>query len=115
MHLLPFSAAELKNTIYQPDKISKYYFNNGIKPDLFYWRSNTGNEVDCIVQDGTQHSIVEMKSAQTINSSFFKGLNYYQKLSGIDAKDCYLIYGGNENQQRSNAQVLSWENISQMF
>ncbi len=96
-------------------EISKYYFNNGINPDLFYWRSNTGNEVDCIVQDGTQHSIVEMKSAQTINSSFFKGLNYYQKLSGIDAKDCYLIYGGNENQQRSNAQVLSWENISQMF
>lgn len=96
-------------------EISKYYYHQGIKPELFFWRDNIGNEVDCIVRDGIQSKIIEIKSAQTINSVFFKGIHYYQKISGIEAKYCYLIYGGNENQHRTVAQVLSWQNMNSLF
>jgi predicted AAA+ superfamily ATPase len=96
-------------------EISKHYYNQGINPGLFYWRDNIGNEVDCIIQDGVQKKILEIKSAQTINSAFFKGIKYYQKISEIDTSACYLVYGGNENQQRSIAQVLSWQNMDDLF
>lgn len=109
----PLKGAMFENYIFS--EISKHFFNRGIKPELFYWRDNTGNEIDCIVQDGVTNKIIEIKSAQTINSSFFKGIRYYQKLSGIDTNYCYLIYGGNETRPQSIAKVLSWKDLDQLF
>jgi len=96
-------------------EISKHYYNSGMRPELFFWRDNTGNEIDCIVQDGSKRKVIEIKSSQTINTFFFKGIKYYQKLSGIDAESCYLIYGGTENQQRALAHVLSWQSIEELY
>ncbi len=94
---------------------TKAFFNKGIKPELFYWRNNTGNEIDCILQEGATNKVIEIKSAQTINNSFFKGIQYYQKLSGINTDSCYLIYGGSETRSQSDAMVLSWKDLNQIY
>jgi hypothetical protein len=86
----------------------------GIRPDLYFWRNNTGNEVDCIIEEGMQQKIIEIKSGTTLNNDFFKGLEYYQKLSQR-TDNFFLIYGGNENQKRMKAQVLSWNAIEDLF
>ncbi len=96
-------------------EIAKYYFNMGIRPELYFWRNNTGNEVDCIIEEGSEQKIIEIKSGTTLNSDFFKGLEYYRKLSGLQANSFYLIYGGTESQQRSNGNVLPWNAVNDLF
>lgn len=96
-------------------EITKHYYNRGIRPDLFYWRDNTGNEIDCIIDEGIQSKILEIKSGTTIGSDFFKGLIYYQKLSAVSTTSMFLVYGGNENQKRSYAQIYSWKNLEELF
>jgi predicted AAA+ superfamily ATPase len=88
--------------------LMKNYYNRAEIPPIYYWRDNTGNEVDCIIDDGATIRSVEIKSSTTISSDFMKGLNYYKKLN--DSSKPYLVYGGGADIKRKEADVLSWHN-----
>lgn len=96
-------------------EIAKYYFNRGVRPELYFWRNNTGNEVDCVLEEGREQRIIEIKSGTTLNMDFFKGLEYYRKLSHLPADNFYLIYGGTERQQLSKGNVLPWNAVNELF
>ena len=57
------------------------------------------------VVNGTRLKTMENKSGKTINQNYFKGLNYFKNLKS-DAH-LQLIYGGEENQTRTNYTVNS--------
>lgn len=44
-----------------------------------------------------------------------KNLNYWNKLSGNEPEDSFLIYGGTNNQKRNTGNVISWNNIQLVF
>lgn len=88
----------------------KNYFNEAQRPPLYFWRDNTGNELDCLVEGGIINKPVEIKSGTTIHPEFFKGLNYYNKLSKGKTDNSYLVYGGSQNYQRREGNVVSWNN-----
>jgi len=90
----------------------KNYFNRVETPPLYYWRDNTGNEVDCLIDDGVRIKSIEIKSSTTLNSEFFKGLNYYKKLN--ESTESYLIYGGCQNMERKEAEIVKWSNTKQI-
>lgn len=92
----------------------KNYFNTAQTPPLFFWRDNTGNELDCLIDEYHAVKSVEIKSATTINPAFFKGLNYYNAFSKITAEHTFLIYGGNKDQKRKEANILSWKNTEDL-
>lgn len=94
-------------------ELYKYPMHRGRLPRLFFWRDKTGHEVDCII-DGQTPSIIEIKSGKTIHSDFFKGLTYWQKIAS-DSAPAYLIYGGTTNQNRTLAQVLKWEALTNVY
>ncbi len=96
-------------------EIAKYYFNRGVRPELYFWRNNTGNKVDCVLEEGREQRIIEIKSGTTLNMDFFKGLEYYRKLSHLPADNFYLIYGGTERQQLSKGNVLPWNAVNELF
>ena len=56
MHLLPFSAAELKNTIYQPDKIDELLFK-GCYPPLYDRDINPVDFYQSYVQSYIEHDV----------------------------------------------------------
>ena len=58
-------------------------------------------------------SPIEIKSGKTINTDFFEGLKYWNKLSKNIPENTFIIYAGNENQKRSLGNVLSWKNLDQ--
>lgn len=89
----------------------KNYFNNAQSPPLYFWRDNTGRELDCIIDEGASLKSVEIKSGTTIHSDFFKGLSYYNLLSKTKPSNSYLIYGGEKDYKRKEARVLSWANV----
>jgi predicted AAA+ superfamily ATPase len=96
-------------------EIAKHYFNNGMRKDLYFWRNNTGNEIDCIIEAEGKQKAIEIKSGTTLNRDFFKGLTYYRKLSGLTENNLYLIYGGTEKLKQNNGIVLPWNAISELF
>jgi hypothetical protein len=108
----------LKGSLFESfvfSEIVKNRFNRGMEHNCFYWRDKTGNEVDCIIESGDLAMPVEIKAGKTIAGDFFAGLNYWAKLTGKDSGNSYLVYGGDENQKREHAAVVSWKNIASIF
>jgi predicted AAA+ superfamily ATPase len=93
--------------------LQKNYFNKTIIPPLYFWRDNTGNEVDCLIDESNYIKSVEIKSSTTVSSDFFKGLNYYSKLN--ESAKPFLAYGGNENFIRKEAQIVNWNSSELIF
>jgi len=56
---------------------------------------------------------VEIKSSTTINTEFFKGLNYYRKLNENSLP--FLVYGGAENMKRKEAEVFKWNDTKKLL
>lgn len=89
----------------------KSNLNKGLQPKLYFWRDNTGNEIDCIEERGEDIYSYEIKSSKTIQKDFFKGLNYYNKISDSKNKTSFLVYGGNDSYPLSEYSVLSWKDL----
>lgn len=83
-------------------------------PPLYFWRDNTGNEVDCLIDSGMIAKSVEIKSSTTIHPDFFKGLQFYEELSGIGPQNTFLVYGGDKDSKRREANILSWKNTAEL-
>ncbi len=101
----------LKGGIFESFIVSewlKHRYNNGLIPRAYFWRNKTGHEIDLIIDQADKYTAVEIKSGKTIANDYFKGLDYYQKLSGLDSKNMYIVYGGDVRQERQNGTVVPW-------
>ncbi|MBN2188528.1 MAG: ATP-binding protein [Chitinispirillaceae bacterium] len=58
--------------------------NRGLRPDLYFYRDNHGNEVDLILKKGGKLVPVEIKSASTFNQSFLQGIERFRAAAGKD-------------------------------
>ncbi len=94
--------------------IKEASLHRGVSP-FYFWRDHTGNEIDLIFETHSQPKALEIKSSQTISSDYFKTLEQWQSISNSAPDQCYLIYGGNEDEKRSLAQVRSWQKTSTVF
>lgn len=85
----------------------KRRYNAGKKNNLYFWRDNTGHEIDLIIDYAEQPIPVEIKSSQTVSQEFFKGLKFWNKIS--ETQGGYVVYAGSKSQHRSNnINVLSF-------
>lgn len=96
-------------------ELFKHAHNMGIRPSFYYWKNNAGQEVDCIYEDGAVRKAIEMKSGMTIHPDFFRSLHYWTHLTNGKPENSYLVYGGDQDQKRTVAHVLSWRNTNQLF
>ncbi len=88
----------------------KQYCNLGIRPSLYFWRDKNGrHELDCIIDEGINLYPIEIKSGLTVISDFFKTLNYWNELAGIDSPHGYIIYGGTLTQARRQGNIVGWQ------
>lgn len=122
-YLLGITSAEqlrthsLRGGLFESWAISEFkkkYFNQHRDAPLYYWRDNKGKEIDLIVEKREKFDIIEIKSGKTINSSFFDNFSYFENMASNDISEKLLIYGGNLNQERSKARVLSWQNLNDL-
>ena len=106
-----------RGSLFENYVISEYIkscFHEGQIPDVYFWRNSTGHEIDLLIEEGNQVRAAEIKSGETLNEDFFKGLKYYKKLSSIPDENCFLVYGGNQNTTRRYGQVIGWQYISRL-
>lgn len=93
----------------------KSFYNSDLIPRLYFWRDQTGHEVDCILERAGSLFPIEIKSGMTINTDFFDGLTYWNKLAEAKPEHGFLVYGGTENQTRSKGIVIGWPHIAKLF
>lgn len=89
----------------------KQQYNHGKSQAMSFFRDSQGNEVDLLIETGMGHTVYEIKSAQTIGSDFFKGLDYLKKLK-IPINETTLIYGGSENYTQFSHKIQSWQDAN---
>jgi hypothetical protein len=96
--------AELKShplfgSIFETFVVSELYkriSHIGEIPPLFFWRDQTGNEIDLIVEIGGELLPVEIKSSKTYSADFSSAIKKWQSLKGNDSRRGLVIYAGTE-------------------
>jgi predicted AAA+ superfamily ATPase len=94
-------------------ELLKKSYNDGIEPNLYFWRDRTGNKVDVIFDDGNTITPLEIKSGRTIAPDYFDGLMKWSRITGIK-KSGWLIYGGDKSQRRSDCTILPWHKVDEV-
>jgi len=93
----------------------KQNYHNNLMVDFWFWRDAVGHEVDLIWQNSDQWNVVEIKASETIMPNMFNGFAYFDKLASARIASKTLVHTGTFCQQRSVAQVQSWNNFRQRF
>jgi hypothetical protein len=92
-------------------ELLKQRFNAGMADNLFYWRDKTGNEVDIVLDKAGDLTAMELKAGETISQDFFKGIEYFGALNKKPIQKV-LVYGGKEEQKRSNGIIVKpWNKL----
>lgn len=91
-------------------ELMKRRYNKALQKKLYFWRDNSGHEIDVIMERAGAQLPLEIKSGKTVSDDFFKGLDYWRKLTGADQG--YLVYDGETAQERSNGiSVIPLKNL----
>lgn len=93
------------------NELIKSEFNKGKEGDFTFWRDSNGNEVDLLHNIGNDTFAYEIKSGATFNKNYFKGLNYWSKLSAADSEHKTVVYGGNISLNTTEGKTVKWNDI----
>ncbi len=89
----------------------KNIYNKGDDNNLFFYRDKSQHEVDVVQDDGLQLKAYEIKSAQIINTDFYKNLDYFRKLIGKDLISSQIIYTGDQELMSNENGYINYLNI----
>ena len=92
-------------------ELIKQRLNQGLDPELYFFRDLHGHEVDLIFRSGHSLTPIEIKSSETFNSSFLKNLKFFQELVGSRAPKSYVIYAGENEQMGDLFSLLNLKNV----
>lgn len=99
-------------------EIYKAYVHRGVQPGLFHYRETRGLEIDLLIDQGERLEAIEIKSGATASPDFFKNLQRLPDRLGEGGESRrignYVVYGGADSQQRSQARLVSWRDVQQI-
>lgn len=85
----------------------KQYYNNSMRPALYFWKDQR-HEVDCIIEQATTITPLEIKAGKTLNGDLFDSLSYFQYVAKEETKPGILIYGGTETMPFKGYNTVPW-------
>ncbi len=91
-------------------ELVKYRYNQGLDPNLYFYRDVMGKEVDLLYQKGSLLIPIEIKSSKTFSPAFLEGLDYFHEEAPKRAHGGIVIYTGKETQQLEKFRLLNLEN-----
>jgi len=93
----------------------KKSLNKGIRPNMYYWRDQTGNEIDLLIDEGGSLYPMEIKSGMTYNAQFFKNIRFFNALSGNNPDNSYLLYAGTQHIQTKDGHIRGWAHLPELM
>jgi len=101
----------MRGALFENHIITEYIkskFNNIEEPDVYFWRDNTGNEIDMIFEEGNTLKAIEIKSGATYRQDFFKGILFWEKMNGKENTNA-VVYGGDISLSTTSGQLIAWK------
>lgn len=92
----------------------KYSFNNRLRSKFYFFRDSNKVEVDLLIESGTNHFGVEIKSAETFSSDFTKGLHSVSSIFDGNFRK-FVIYRGAVEQSVSDVHLLNYASLKKLF
>jgi predicted AAA+ superfamily ATPase len=89
----PLAGAIVETFVFS--EIYKRLSNRGEEPQMYFWRTATGNEVDLLLEDQGQLIPIEIKSSSTATPHMASGILSFKKDIPTSGKG-YVIYLGNQ-------------------
>jgi len=88
----------------------KVFTMHGKKPDIFFWRSHDGLEVDLIVRIGSKLYPIEIKLTATPSQKHLEPINKFKKIAGKEASKMGLLVCRTKEvtQMPSNNLAIPW-------
>lgn len=75
-------------------EIVKGFLHRGIQPQVYFWRTSAGSEVDFIIGSDTRLVAVEAKQTATPRPAIAKGLRAFQRDFPDSVHRAFLVHGG---------------------
>ncbi len=107
----------LKGNIFENMIINEFLknlYNAGLRSNLYYFRDSNGNEIDLIIDTAFGPVPLEIKSSETYNERFIKGLKYFSGLSQ-NYKNGGLLLGNNSYYNYKNYKISGYNNIPKIY
>lgn len=95
-------------------ELLKGRYNRGIDSNLYFWRDKTGHEIDVVIDEAGKLRPIEIKSGRTLLRDFFRNMDYWMGIAGKAGTRGMLIYAGDEEQRRSQCDVIPWNKINDL-
>jgi len=92
----------------------KQAFHQGRRPSFYFWQDSNKNEIDLLWEKASTLHLMEIKSGQTVNASFFHNLEKFTAASGQTIGHRYLAYGGTEGFSQQGIEVLGWQAVQEL-
>jgi len=88
----PMAGAIFETTVMS--EIVKTLVHRGEEPQVYFWRTNSGTEVDILVQSADRLVPVEVKLSATPRPEMAAGINRFRRDFGTRAAPGYVIHSG---------------------
>lgn len=89
----------------------KARYHHLLPPNLYFWRDKLGHEIDGVQELGSKLLAVEIKAAESFNTSMLDGLKTWSAMSQTPPQDSQLIYGGLKSLSMNNVLIQSWKEM----
>ncbi|MDX3916358.1 MAG: ATP-binding protein [Pseudosphingobacterium sp.] len=107
----------LKGNIFENMVIAEFIKQNAhqyLHQESYFWQDSNQHEIDFLLKKANGFEVFEVKATQTVTPKLFANMDYFNELASPQPVKKTLIYGGEENQQRTKYTVLSWKDIGKL-
>lgn len=106
----PLRGALFENLVIMETLKKKY--NSFRNFQLYFYRDSNQNEVDLLLDNGISIDAIEIKSSETFDKSFQKGLNYIRQLLPEKIKNTTICYAGQLESVLNEIKLVNYKNLS---
>lgn len=92
----------------------KQYYNVDQQPHIYFWRDTQDHEVDCLIDNVTTITPIEIKAGKTPSMHYFDQLSYWKELTK-STQESIVIYAGDENQNWPAGKLISWKSAGKLL
>ncbi len=86
----------------------KIFQHRGEPPQMYYWRSSAGLEIDLLIERNNRFYPFEIKATQTIVPGHFDSLNKWKELAGMPKQRGVLVAASDETDSLLGNNVVPW-------
>ena len=96
-------------------EVLKHRYNQGLLNGVYFYRDSNQNEVDILLKQEGEITVIEMKSSMTYHPSFEKHLSKLPKWINTPITQRIVVYAGDFENTQGNIKIVNYRNLHQFL